>query len=348
MRLTLPTEHLREILDATRPAITGRTHPILDCVRLTATTFLQASATNGDFWIDSETGANVEQAGAVCVQHKRACDAAHAFKGEVVELLVENKALKMTCGKAMVKLPTLEATEFTDAPVTGLGSPVALTQHVHFRKLLGFASTDPSRAELNSVYLGSGWAVCAMGYTLLAVEQAGLDLDLMIPSEVASPVANWKSEVITLRQSESLMQLAADGLTITSKKLAGRFPNWTIGVPAKETVKHLITCPREDLLWACKTAMLVGDERKYDSIRLDFTPGRCHVFMQGKEQGEAGEEIECDAKEPFCINFAPKYLLPILRAFEGETVTLGFVDAISPLVIRQEGMIAVALPNRVA
>lgn len=346
MKLSLPVTNLRQVLSATKPAISGRTTlPVLNCVRLAASTLLQASATNFDLWISSDTTANVAQPGAVCVRHEKALAAAMAFSGETMELVAEKAALTMTCGKAVVKLPVFDAQEYPECPTDGFGKPVVFAHHGLFRKLAAFASVDPARPALNAIYLDSKTIVATTGQMLLAIETPD-ELDLSVPTETALAVADMAGKEITLCQNESLLRFQSDGLTITARKLADQYPKHWRNVVSKPD--FTITTNREALLEACKLACLAGDEKAYDSIRLNFSKGKCLVQMNGKDSGQSGMEIDCDAERDFSIGFAPKYLLPCLRAFDGESIALGFIDDISPLVIRQNGMTAVALPNRVA
>jgi DNA polymerase-3 subunit beta len=141
-------------------------------------------------------------------------------------------------------------------------------------------------------------------------------------------------ETIKIRLSQNYLQIISQNLTLGSKLIDGRFPNY------KRLVSHegdkVLTINREALKQALMRTAILSNE-KFRGIRLQLRSGLLNVSANNPEQEEAEEIIHIDYEGgDFDIGFNVVYLLDAINVFDDcEDIKLTFKDADSSVKIEE-------------
>lgn len=138
-----------------------------------------------------------------------------------------------------------------------------------------------------------------------------------------------------IKFNNNQIKFSLDGVTLTSKLIDGRFPDYDRVIPSE--APQTITADRETLRQALVRASILSNE-KYRGIRLQLENNRIRAFVNNPEQEEAEEEIEVQYQgDEFEIGFNVSYLLDALNAVKQDQVELSMIDANSSCRIKGVG-----------
>ncbi|MBF0125841.1 MAG: DNA polymerase III subunit beta, partial [Magnetococcales bacterium] len=138
-------------------------------------------------------------------------------------------------------------------------------------------------------------------------------------------------------------------LSLISKVVQGRFPDWRRVVPTTNTVR--LTAAREALHQVVKRMSALSHEKSL-GVRLQINDNRMEIVTINPEQEEAKEEmaVAFDGDLPVTVGFNARYLKEILVAMSGESVQFAFKDDESPVLVfdpERSDALFVLMPMRV-
>ncbi len=159
---------------------------------------------------------------------------------------------------------------------------------------------------------------------------------LIIPRKSVSELLRLipkSTELLQVRLSQNHLQVKIGNLTLTSKLIDGRFPNY------KRLVSHegdkIVLVNREALKQALARTSILSNE-KFRGIRLQLRPGILNVSANNPNQEEAEEIIHIDYEgDDLDIGFNVGYLLDAINVFESEQIKLTFKDQDSSVKIEE-------------
>ena len=138
-----------------------------------------------------------------------------------------------------------------------------------------------------------------------------------------------------VRFNNNQIKFSIYGVTLTSKLIDGRFPDYDRVIPSEAPQK--VTADRETLRQALVRASILSNE-KYRGIRLQLENNCIRALVNNPEQEEAEEEIELKYEgDEFEIGFNVSYLLDALNAVKEDQVELSMTDANSSCRIKGVG-----------
>ena len=124
-------------------------------------------------------------------------------------------------------------------------------------------------------------------------------------------------------------------MTLTSKLIDGRFPEYGRVIPANPP--RVVLADREVLRGALQRTAILSNE-KYRGIRLALKGKNMTIQAHNPEQEEAEEEIEVKYDgEELEVGFNVNYLLDAIAAVEGTEVEVGLTDGNSSCLIHAPG-----------
>ena len=125
--------------------------------------------------------------------------------------------------------------------------------------------------------------------------------------------------------TERLVRITLGQMSITSKLIDGRFPEWRRVVPAD--LDKSATLDRAALLQALNRIGILSND-KYRGVRASFGPGVLRLTAANIQQEESQEDIDIayDA-DAVTIGFNIAYLSDAIRAISAEQVEMHFIDA---------------------
>ncbi len=139
---------------------------------------------------------------------------------------------------------------------------------------------------------------------------------------------------IKLELAEKQVKISFSDITLTTKVIDGKFPDYDRVIP--NYTNHL-TLNRQIILHALQRAAILSNE-KFRGVRFVMTENNMRIISSNSEQEEAQEDIENDYKGPALdIGFNVNYLLDGLSNSNTQEVTFSFGDSNSSILITVPG-----------
>ena len=123
---------------------------------------------------------------------------------------------------------------------------------------------------------------------------------------------------------------------LVTKIVDGKFPDYARVIPTDH--QNIITVERLVLLQALQRAAILSND-KFRGVRWVLTENSLKVSCTNNEQEEAQEELEIAySGDAIDIGFNVNYLLDVLNALSGPSVTCSFGDASSSVLMTDPGL----------
>lgn len=298
MRITIPRSEIKEALAGLSRVVSRRaTLPILQGVKFSAKDgLLRVTATDLDQNLCYNFGsAEIEKAGAFVVN----CEALKPFtRGKD-----EDRVILEEVGDAVAITNTvsghaiIEHVAKFDVKEWPVDPPDVQTKSVdgkfieYFRKAVPFASTDESRALLNTIHLdvsGTGHCIVATdGRRLTSFNSMALPLKMdcnIRPSKFLTwPKLTGDIEIGAKKINDAVwFCLKNQHWIYQSKSVDGTYPNWRQIIP--ERGAHAITFAENDVLMLSKVlSWFAGIDNKSNPITLVGKDGKLTLYGYNQE-----------------------------------------------------------------
>ncbi|MBF0178137.1 MAG: DNA polymerase III subunit beta [Magnetococcales bacterium] len=219
-----------------------------------------------------------------------------------------------------------------------------------------FLQLDPATPEIPQAFLRM---VATDSHRLAMAETpiAGDNLDprgVIIPRKAVIEARKLLEEIqgqTELIMGEKFLQFVMPDITMITKLVEGRFPNWRRVIP-EQNIHHLDT-DKEVLLGVVRRMSVLSHE-KSRSIHMEVRPNGLRVTTSNPEQEDANEEMDSTGTTytgpDLDLGFNAKYLQEILSCMDGETVRFHLLnDDASVLVtsVERGHFLFVLMPMRV-
>lgn len=204
------------------------------------------------------------------------------------------------------------------------GDPALTAVRLEAGDVLTVVATDKFRvAAVTCKWFPEGWDVPAALLPARAAER-------FVRGITGDVEAGWNESVCTLKSGE---------LEMTTRLIAGTYPDWRQVIPDFEPD---VEVPLDALAGAVKRAQLAAES---DSpVRLRFIPGELIVEAQGGS-GRSQEHLPAGYDGSFSALFGIQYLLDGLSGCDGEC-RLGFTEPLKPAYIYSGTYHYTLLPRR--
>lgn len=229
---------------------------------------------------------------------------------------------------------------FTDAP-----PPVSLplgTLPALSRQLLFACATDESRPILHGVLCHADQEhlrfIATDGVRLSEVRLPRPDgfpnTTCVLPAKALHEAARLNAhDPVTLAFSDALVQCAAPGIVLTSRKLTGTYPDAARIMPA--TFMAQCTVAAAPLRQALDRMQIIAKGGRTNIVRVQLAHGRLEIGANAAGVGEGQEILDGDTDgTPLTLLLNAEFLRDALRSFDAETLHLAFAGPQAPLVIR--------------
>lgn len=270
--------------------------------------------------------------------------------GAQVNLESSDSKLTVKSGRTKFSLQTLPAEDFPRIALnTEIEARVTIAQG-RLRQLLNqvqYAMAQQDiRYYLNGLLLAvepDGIKLVAtdghrLSFAMSAAQSQGLTgstpLETIIPRKTVVELAKLLGEgedEITIEIGKNQIRFVFDSMTLVSKVVDGKFPDYTRVIPTNYQ-KH-VTLERASLQQALQRAAILSNE-KFRGVRIVLTDKSLTVMSANSDQEEAQEELEVEyAGEALDIGFNVSYLLDVLGHLSDAQITLSFGEASSSCLI---------------
>jgi len=349
----------REALLKTLQSVTGiverrHTLPILSNVLLEGKgNSLSFTATDLEIQVkaDSEE-VKFEGAFAITISAKKLQDILRALaEGTKISLNQQDSKVLVKAGKSKFNLQTLPAEDFPKFPVgEGNEQRIEISQKT-LKNLLNqvqFAMAQQDiRYYLNGMLVvlreGKIRVVATDGHRLSYAESpiednSDINAEVIVPRKTVMELLRLLAdteEKIALEIGKNQIKFAFNNVTLNSKIVEGKFPDYTKVIPA--AYKNIFSVDRITLLQALQRAAILSNE-KFRGVRMVLTKDSVSIISSNSEQEEAQEEVEISYDgDAIDIGFNVSYLLDVLNNVNSQEIECSFGDSNSSGVFTLPG-----------
>lgn len=178
----------------------------------------------------------------------------------------------------------------------------------------------------------------------LALRRVSLDpparqkMNAIVPAktmhELARALAGGE-EKVTVNLAEKQVVFVQGQLRVTSRLIAGQFPNYQQVIP--QEFKQRIRVNTDRLLQAVRRVSITARDSA-NVVRFEVAGAKMTISSNTPEVGRAREEVEVAAEgEGMQVAFNAKYLLDVLGVLDAEETQLELTGPLSPGTLRPGG-----------
>ena len=351
MKVTVPRDELTQRLGLVARAVSTRTavQVLLGVMLRAEDGQLHLAATDMELSLRSSLDADVDGDGAAVVPGRLLVDLVRQLPaGEVtLEHRPEEAVVRVESGPSQSRLNSYSVEDFPRLPelealqtFTVEREPLLAT----IAQVSRAASRDESRPVLTGilVHFEAGKLVMAAtdSYRLsvkeTAIGEGAPDFEAIVPARALGELARVASsgEQIEFGLHENQIVFQVDGVTLTSRRIDGQFPNYRQLLP--ESFEHVVPVPRSELLEVVRrTAVIV---QRNSPLRLRFAEGELTVSAQTQDVGESRETLPVPWEaEPLEIGFNAEFLREGIESVSGDELRLKLISSLRPAVLQGDG-----------
>lgn len=279
-----------------------------------------------------------------------------------VTLDIQDSKIQIKAGKSKFNLQTLPAEDFPQISDQLKDAEKIQIKQKQFKELLG--AVQYSMAQQDIRYYLNGVLLVIEGKFLKAVATDGHRLafssielsasyakrEIILPRKTIAELFKLLSEgedEITLEIAETQVRMVFSDVTISSKVIDGKFPDYGKVIPSY--TNHL-TLDRLSILQALQRVSILSNE-KFRGVRLVLTEKNLRIVSSNSEQEEAQEDMETDYHgSGLDVGFNVNYLLDGLNNIASQNVIFSFGDPNSSVLITKpedENFKYVIMPMRI-
>jgi DNA polymerase III subunit beta len=327
---------------------------------------VELQATDMEMGVRVKVPAAVEAKGnAVVLPGRLLLDVVRSLPNDdlALEYQSERGDVEVVSGSARFQLRTLPSEDFPNLPTAGDAPTLSVPAPAFIETVSRVgraASRDEARPHLTGVLVHAGGSELRMVATdsyRLAVKEtklesplAGDELEVNVPvralQELTRVAAADGPETIEIAALENQVIFTAGDVTMSSRLIEGRFPNYKQLLP--ETYEHELRLSRAELLDVVKRISLLA--QKNAPLRMKFEDGGLEVSAETPDIGEAREAIPAPFKgETLEIGFNPEFLQDGLDSAESEELVFKLISPHRPGLIQSGddgGFIYLVMPVR--
>ena len=308
---------------------------------------VELRATDMEMAIRVRLDATVERTGTVVLPARLLVEVVRSLPKD--DLTLEHRSsqddVRLSSGGADFQLRVLPPDDFPRLPEVP-GDPAIRVAAKAFidtaERVARSASRDETRPHLTGVLVsatGTELRMVATDSYRLSVKETTLergverDLEVNVPARALqelSRVAAAGGDIEVWQQAGQVI-FRADGVTLSSRLVEGRFPNYRQLLP--ESYEHELRVNRAELIEVVRRIGLLA--QKNAPLRLAFTDGALEVSAQTPDVGRASESLPIPFKgEPLEIGFNPEFLRDGLESAEADELILKLISPLRPGLIQ--------------
>ena len=324
---------------------------------------LELRATDMELGVRVSREAETDTPGVVVLPGRLLLDVVRSLPKDdlTLEYRSSEQDVEVTCGAARFHLRTLPGEDFPKLPEpSGDELRVPSAPFVEtIERVARSASRDETRPHLTGVLVsasGDELRMVATDSYRLSVKETKLEstlngeLEANVPArtlqELSRAAASAGSEEISVFASENQAIFKVGDVTLSSRLVEGRFPNYQQLLP--ESYEHELRLSGPELLEVVRRISLLA--QKNAPLRLSFEEGALEVSAQTPDVGEASESLPVPFQgEPLAIGFNPEFFRDGLESAESDEIVLKLISPLRPGLIQSGddgGFVYLVMPIR--
>ena len=355
MKLKIKKEEIQHALQSIQGIVDKKTTmPILSHFLLKAGKEASLMATDLDIAIKGPLKAEIVKKGSLCIPARKLFEISKEVDGDILLETQDNNWIKVTSGKSTFKLMGLPEEDFPALPEMEKSEELNIaadTLKTMIEKTIYATGESDTRYTLNGLLMHFKPVknkielkiVGTDGHRLsvIAVDISGKiseEKKLILPKKAAMELRKLiegSSNNITIHINKNHIFFSTDHIVLTSRLIEGTYPNYEQVVPKDNDKKVIID--KIAFLKALRRTSIMSRERT-NAVRLDLEDAKITLISMNPDIGEAREELAAQYKgEPMSIGYNARYLMDILHAMDGESVSLELQEPLSPTLLLEAG-----------
>jgi DNA polymerase III subunit beta len=329
------------------------TIPILSNILMQATgQVLHLTATDLDLSIRTSCPVKVIKQGAFTIPARKLYDYLRLLpNGDITVKILANNWVQLRSGRSHTKMVGLPRTNFPSLPLFPRDAALKLEADVLHNLIsrTAFAiSKEESRYTLNGALLvlkPQGTTMVATdGHRMALIEHIksnsaiAQETKIRIPRkallEMSALLAGSSGEHIHFAENDSTLFFVIGKRLLTSRRLAGTFPNYEAVLPRDNN--SAVVIGRDEFYSSIMRVAQFADERS-NAIRLRLEKNELKLSSSTVETGESEDVLQISFNgDPTAIGFNSQYLLDFLRMVDEEGVRLEFKGSQTAMEFKPE------------
>lgn len=333
--------------------------PILSNVLITVTdSAVELSATNLEIGVKAHLRAKVDSPGSFTVPAKTLTEFVGLLSGDQVQITQQENELAIEGARSNTKIKGMPGEEFPVIPEFVEGKSFALDRSAlknALSQVVFAASKSEVRPELSGVYFGFG-AGENVGLTLAAtdsyrlaekripVAQGNDEIGCIVPARTAGEFIRLlslsegieKEKNVRFFVGESQVALRYDAFEITSRLIAGRYPDYKQIIPTEFKTTALFS--KGQMVSSVKAASLFSTTG-VNAVNIKLNPlAQATTISSTSSQAGAYEtqlDIQGEGQEN-AIVLNHRYLLDGMSHLEGDEILIQMNSADAPCLLRSK------------
>lgn len=354
MEIAVDQSNLSRVLRLACRALSTRAPlPILQNVLLVAEQgILTLTATDGEIGLVTTIPADVTHPGRTAVPARLLAEYVAQLPSEPLRLVLDpgRRRLRVTCGRFDASLSTADPDEFPVLPSPDPSNALELGADRLRRAIdrVAFAAArDDSRPILAAVLFELGeqglTIAAADGFRLARANIPGVAGDarhLLVPAravvEFGRLLVEAEAARIIATPDGGGIHLVADGTTLFSRLVDGRFPDIDRVIP--QAWRTRVVVQTASFRQAVRVAGLFGKDGQVRPVVFEARPGGLRLLARGDETGEAEGEVAAVVEgDPQSVALNSRLLVDLLDTVDGKQLELSWMSPQSPVVVREVG-----------
>jgi DNA polymerase III subunit beta len=329
------------------------TLPILNNVLLKAEqNKLKITATDREISLISDYEAQVNEKGDVTISAKKLYEMVREIQGEVIHFTSSNNMVKISCQRAIYKIPGLPAEDFPDV-VDDKNVQFYNIKGVIIKNLINKTSfamaIDEMRKNLNGVLLESMPSESGSILRMVATDGHRLALaknlitepfleigkGIIIPKKGLMEIKKIidEHEDVKIALHKNTFVLKTDNTILKVSLVDADYPDYKRVIPGEKGIS--IVLEKESFLHALRRMNVVSSER-YGGVILSFSDSKLTLNSTNLDVGEATEEIDIKySGEDIDVGFNVNYLIDAVSVIAKNDILLEVGSGVKPSVVKQ-------------
>ena len=367
MKLTVKRDELRSRLSMIQNIVEKNfTMPLLSHFLLNAQKDGSTiTATDLNISLREPLEAAVDEAGDICVPARKLLEIVKETEDDITMQSTDNGWLSVFSGNSKFKLACLPSQDFPAWKDIDEESSLTIGNEElaeMIEKTIFSAGESDTRYTLNGLLFhmkpdrklitvvatdGHRMALINKGLNLPDGEEKKVIVPRKAASELKKLLAGEGTVSCTIGSQHILF--TAGGVDFTARLVDGAYPGYESVIPdGNDKVVHVET---DSFVKAIRKASIMSKEGS-NTVLLRIEPKAMTVSSSNPGLGEAKDVVGIEySNEPIKIGFNSRYLTDAVSAFKTDKVSLSFADAISPVVMTNNGSqdhICILMPMRLS
>jgi DNA polymerase III subunit beta len=344
------------------------TMPILNNVLLTAEhNKLKITATDREISLISDYDAEIAEKGEITLSAKKLYEMVREIQGEEIYFIKNNNVVKISCQRAVYKIPGLPADDFpsiTDDQDVKLYN----IKGTILKDLIGKTSfamaADEMRKNLNGVLLEASSEGMNHFFRMVATDGHRLALAKIETGEFCTEMAKGiiiprkgllevkkiidENDSIGIGLSKNMLIVKTQNTLLKVSLVDAEYPDYKRVIPAEKGIG--VTLEKESFLHALRRMNVVSSER-YSGVILSFSNGKMTLNSINLDVGEAMEEIDINYNgDDVDVGFNVNYLIDAISVINKDNILFEVGLGLKPSVIKpadDDNFLCIVMPLKI-